>query len=71
MAGNKWLHNSSVLVLCYLLSSNWYFWAILQLITDSSTLDDDNAGDADAECDDLSNDHVGSTFDIWKFSCLW
>ena len=42
-----------------------YFCAILQLITDVSTLADDD----DDDChEDLSIDHVGSTLDIWKFS---
>ena len=42
------------------------FLAILQLITEVSTLED---GDDNHYCEeDLSTDHVGSTVDIWKFS---
>ena len=49
------------------MSSNWYSCAILQLITDVSTLDDDDDDD-DGDChEDLSTDHVGSLLTYENF----
>ena len=70
-SSDKWLNNS-VLILWYLLSSNWYFLIILQLIIDVSTLDNDHDADAaDDDYEDLSRDHVAINVDIWKCNYYW